>query len=109
MYSKIGPKNNIITFLATHFSDRFQSMNFIIYDEKRNIFAVHPARQEWFLVSGDEENENYASPKYSEREIEIQMLFKHFCASIAIEERRNPNLQRNLLPLRFREYMTEFK
>ncbi len=39
---------------------------------------------------------------------EYEELWKIFHEAIAIEERRNPVCQRNLLPLRFRPYMTEF-
>ena len=35
-------------------------------------------------------------------------LWKTFYQAIAIEERKNPKLQRNMMPLRYREYMTEF-
>lgn len=38
----------------------------------------------------------------------MQALFRHFCCQISIEERENPRLQRQMLPLRFREFMTEF-
>ena len=40
--------------------------------------------------------------KYSE-------LFSHFFHTIAIKERTNPGLQRNMLPIRYRKYMTEFR
>ena len=46
---------------------------------------------------------------YSQKEDEYQQLFKQFCDSIAIESRKNDKLQMNMLPLRFRPYMTEFK
>ena len=36
-------------------------------------------------------------------------LWKTFFTAIAIEERKNPNCQRNNLPLRFRDLMTEFQ
>ena len=36
-------------------------------------------------------------------------LWKTFFTAIAIEERKNPNCQRNHLPLRFRDLMTEFQ
>ena len=45
---------------------------------------------------------------YRGRNREFQKLWQAFCSSIAIEERRNPRCQQNLLPLRFRPYMTEF-
>lgn len=46
--------------------------------------------------------------KYSSGEEKYRMLFKEFCQSITIRERENPGLQKQMLPLRFREYMTEF-
>ncbi|MDE6702009.1 MAG: DUF4130 domain-containing protein, partial [Acetatifactor sp.] len=51
----------------------------------------------------------YSEGAYSAEESKYQMLFKHLCKSIAIDERRNSKLQTGMLPLRFREYMTEFQ
>ena len=45
---------------------------------------------------------------YSDEEVRIQNLFKIFHESIAISERKNFKLQRQLLPLRFRDNMVEF-
>ncbi len=50
LYAQIGPKNNIITFIMPHFADRLPLENFVIHDEMRNIYALHPARGG--LVSG---------------------------------------------------------
>lgn len=104
LYSKIAPKNNIITFLMPHFADRFPGENFIIYDEGRKIFGIRPAGGEWYLQIGDE-------PEIlnSRDELLYQTLFCHFVSHIAIKARENPVLQRNMLPLRYREYMTEFQ
>ena len=106
LFSKIGPKNNIITFIAPHFADRLPNENFIIYDEIRNLCVVHPEYQEWIIVSGD---------FLSDKELEISSyeelysnLYKKFCQSIAIKERTNIKLQTQMLPLRFQKYMTEF-
>ena len=46
--------------------------------------------------------------RYSEEEEDMQKLWKLFVDTIAIRERINPHLQRQLLPLRFRTYMKEF-
>ena len=46
---------------------------------------------------------------YSEEECKIQDLFRIFHATIAIKERTNLKLQRQLLPLRFRENMIDFR
>ena len=107
LFSKIGAKNNIITFLVPHFADRLPLCNFIIYDENRGIFAVHPASKEWYLVT-DKEVETEQLTQHSEKEMQYQELFKYFCHKIAIKERKNLKLQQNMLPLWFQEYMVEF-
>ncbi len=106
LFSRIGPKCNAITFIMTHFADRLPIENFVIYDEKRGIFGVHPAGKQWYLLSGEEVEEPRLN--LSKEEKQYQELFRHFCKTIAIKERRNLKLQRNMAPLRFREYMVEF-
>ena len=107
LFSKIGAKNNILAFIVPHFADRLPLCNFVIYDENRGIFAVHPASGEWYLVMGQELDETQFSC-YSEKERKYQELFKYFCHKIAINERKNLKLQQNILPLWFQEYMIEF-
>ncbi len=108
LYSKIGPKNNILTFLMAHFADRFPVENFIIYDDTRNLFGVHPAGGQWYLLTGTQILEESIDFELSDRERQYQELFRHFCHKIAIKDRKNLKLQRNMLPLRFQEYMVEF-
>lgn len=109
LYSKIGPKSNILTFLMPHFSDRLSPENFMIYDERRDMLGLHPAGKEWYLMQGTGDPKEAGGLCLSDSELGYQELFRFFCHKIMIEERRNPQLQRNLLPLRFREYMTEFQ
>ncbi|MBQ7925942.1 MAG: TIGR03915 family putative DNA repair protein [Lachnospiraceae bacterium] len=106
LYASIGPKNNILTFLMPHFADRFPMENFMIHDAVRGIFGVHPAGEQWYLVDGELLQQEDFIP--SEAEEQYQRLFRHFCSTIAIKDRKNLKLQQNLLPLRFREYMVEF-
>ena len=107
LFSQIGPKNQVLPLLMPHFADRFPGENFVIYDEGRKLYGIHPAGQEWFLAhlergpSGEE-------LEFSEEEYRIQELFRFFCRRITIEERRNEKLQRQMLPLRFQKYMVEF-
>lgn len=107
LYSVIGPKNNIITFIMPHFADRLPLENFIIHDEKRNIYAIHPAKGDWYLYSGGGEFPEDRL-RCSQGEERYSELFYRFFRSIAIRERENPLLQRNMLPIRYRKYMTEF-
>lgn len=107
LFSRIGPKSDVLAFLMPHFADRLSIENFLIYDEKRNIFGIHPASKQWYLLRG-EEADTSLHLKYSAEELCYQELFRQFCKTIAIRERRNEKLQKGLLPLRFREYMVEF-
>lgn len=107
LYAQIGPKNNIITFIVPHFADRLPLENFVIHDEIRNIYALHPARGDWYLVSGEDRVAG-DRPCFSEGEKRYSELFTSFFHTIAIKERRNDRLQTNMLPLRYRRYMTEF-
>lgn len=106
LYSAIGPKNNVLTFLMPHFADRLPMEHFIIFDDRRNLFGIHPAGRQWYLLRGEEAMKPVLH--LSEEEKQYQELFRQFCRSIAIRERRNLQLQMGMLPLRFREYMLEF-
>lgn len=107
LFSEIHPKNDVLVFLAEHFADRFPQEHFLIYDTGRKVFAVHEANKNWFLVKNPEfEREILVE---SRKEVLYQELFRHFCHKISIKERQNIELQKGMLPLRFRPYMTEFK
>lgn len=109
LYSKIGPKNHVLAYLMEHFADRFPIEDFMIYDEKRKLLGIHPAGSEWYLAQCLEGIDEKLIMPLSDREEAYQELFCCFCREIAIKERRNLSLQRNMLPLKFREYMTEFR
>lgn len=107
LYAQISPKNHILTFLMPHFTDRFPLENFVIHDMSRNLFAMHPAGGEYVLVSGQEDPD--IKMAFSEGEEKYSELFTEFFHTIAIKERTNSELQRGMLPIRYRKYMTEFK
>lgn len=113
LYSRIEPRNNLLAFLMTHFTDRFPEENFVLHDVGRNLYGLHRSgemrngEEAWYLLQGEEFVPEYV--QISSAEIKYQMLFKYFCEKIAIDARRNPALQRNMLPLHFREFMTEFR
>lgn len=107
LYAEIAPKNQVLTCIADHFSNRLPRENWMIFDKTHKMFLVHQSGREWFLIHGAEPDQE-ALQKYSGEEKEYERLWKGFCTSIAIMERRNPNLQRQHLPLRYRADMTEF-
>lgn len=107
LYAKIGPENNVMPFVMPHFADRLATEDFMVHDEKRRLFGVHPAGREWFLVS-DVEDFAPDSLIWSADEDRYRDLFTLFHKTIAITERKNLRLQQQMLPLRFQEYMVEF-
>lgn len=110
LYARIGPENNVMPFVMPHFADRLMPEDFMIHDENRGLFGVHPARGEWYLVSGvgREGEGGWEAVQYSDREQGYQELFTLFHKTIAIRERSNSRLQQQMLPLRFQDYMVEF-
>lgn len=108
MYALINPKNDLLPELMEHFSDRFPSEDFLILDEVRNLIGVHKARENWFLTKDPVAFEKIKTTEVSGKQTYYEELFKRFCKTIAIKERGNEDLQKNLLPLRYRTYMTEF-
>lgn len=106
----IGPENDVLELVAGHFADRLPDERWWLYDEKRKKAAVHNSDGRWAIMEVAEENReaaeggNFVPEEYDRYED----LWKQFFSSIFIEERRNPVCQRNMLPLRYRSYMTEF-
>lgn len=106
LYSKIAPENNVLPLLADHFTDRLKNENFVIYDENRKMALVYAQKKHWEIYQNIMIEEEQL--QMSECEESIKKLWKTFYQSIAIQERSNLELQRQLLPLKFRKFMTEF-
>ena len=107
LFAQIGPKNNVLAHMMPHFADRFPGENFVILDENRRLYGVHPAHKEWFLALSQDGPEK-KDLEFSDTELQMQELFRFFCRKIMIKERENRTLQRQMLPYRFQEYMVEF-
>ena len=107
LFAQIGPKNNVLAHMMPHFADRFPGENFVILDENRRIYGVHPAHKEWFLAHS-QDGPGKKDLEFTDTELQMQELFRFFCRKIMIKERENRTLQRQMLPYRFQEYMVEF-
>ena len=108
LYSEIEPKNHVLPIIAEHFADRFPKENFIIKDKGRKLYLVHEAGKGIVFHQEEGKGVSITEEMYSEEEQQMRKLFRIFHDSIAIGERQNLGLQRQLLPLRFRENMVEF-
>ena len=107
LFSKISPVNNILSLIAPHFTDRFSGENWVIYDENRQLSAVHESNKGWFLLKN--QSPIFGNSNRTGNEDEYEDLWKVFFQSISIESRRNYRLQRGNIPLRYRGNMLEFQ
>ena len=112
LFSQIEPDADVVAMVMPHFADRFPLENFMIADTRRGIVGVHAAGKEWFLLHLQDTDrfrlESVAS-QYTDEEKEMAELFKHFCTSVSIRERRNGKLQQQFMPLKYRYFMTEWE
>lgn len=112
LFARIEPAADVTALIMPHFADRFPLENFVIADTGRGLAGIHTAKQPWVIVrygSGLREQVESAADRYSQMEQEMAELFRHFCDALGIKERRNIHLQQQLLPLKYRRFMTEFE
>ena len=104
----IEPKNRIIPLLTEHFADRFMEEWFVIYDKTHTEASFHQkdGSSEVRLLT---EEEAQKLERLTEQQEDYVDLWKTFFRQIAITERTNKRLQRNMLPLHYRKHMTEFQ
>lgn len=107
LFSEISPKTQVLTCIADHFEDRFPLENWMIYDKTHNVFLIHRKKEHWALI-WESAPALSGALKVSEAEQQYEELWRGFFESVAIEQRRSPALQRNHLPLRYRDKMPEF-
>lgn len=108
LFGRINPKSAILPYMADHFENRFSGEKWLIADTVHHTVLIHDAGKATVYATLEEANLEELQLAYSEDEETMQKLWKLFVETIAIRERINPKLQRQLLPLRFRKYMKEF-
>jgi probable DNA metabolism protein len=107
LYADIKPENDVLPLIAPHFANRYPEENWVIYDERRDRFAIHRAGKGWMVLEDMKIAEEVRS-QLSMEEDDYRAMWKAFTKSIAIEARKNEQLQKQLLPLKFRDKMSEF-
>ena len=107
MFAKLEPKSDLAALIMPHFANRFPDENMVIYDVKRKKAAVCREGGKWFMTEVSDEIAECVM-NATDTEADYQKLWKSYFTHMAIEERINPKLQRNMLRLRFRTHMTEF-
>lgn len=100
LFATIHPKDNVLPYLAEHFTDRLPTENFMIYDATHQTVAVHKASMRYILTDAADLDLEKAN-RYSENEQEFRNLWLTFFDHIAIEARTNPHLQMQMIPKRY--------
>lgn len=107
LLGRIKPRNDLIALVAVHFADRLSGENWILYDCGRKKAVVHQADRGWAVIRADSVLWQDRLNRKTDEEA-YEGLWKTFHQAIAIAQRTNLKCQQNMLPLRFRPYMTEF-
>lgn len=105
-YAAMEPDHRILPLMAPHFAARFADQRWIIHDLRRGEAVVFdPLRRQWaetpLEVTGP-------LPLAAGEEL-FRDLWQRYFDRLAIEERRNPKLQRRNLPLKHRRHLPEFE
>ncbi len=103
LYAAFAPDHNILLFVAPHFADRMPKERLIIHDTGRDL-AAFSNYGEWVIT----EFKLPQDPVKSEQEKAVENLWKTYFSHMTIENRKNPKLQRQFVPLRYRKHILEF-
>ena len=104
LLGEIEPKNRVLPLLRPHFTQRYNTEAFLLYDRTHKEALVHRPGQ-WAIVPMEEFS--LAPPGEGERE--YRRLWRQFFETVSIEGRYNPRCQNTHLPKRYRAMMTEFR
>lgn len=128
--ARCAPKYDVLPFLKEYFTARFGETAWTIIDEKRRItlsrrcgeeavISELPTEEDAFFgelsacgsaygeVCGDTCGEAGSTGSDSENSDEWEELWKHYHKTINNESRKNPGLQRQLMPKRYWKYLPE--
>ncbi|MDR1453975.1 MAG: TIGR03915 family putative DNA repair protein [Candidatus Margulisbacteria bacterium] len=103
-YAACEPDHGVLPLLAGHCRARFSAQNWLIHDVRRGLALIYQDCQLNLFSAVDLQD---ARGKYSARESHYQELWKTFWRAVAIQERKNPKLQRQFMPKRYWKYLVE--
>lgn len=104
LYSSIEPDNDILELIAPHFSSRFSNEYFIIHDINREKALIYNKRS-WEITHMTVDDYNL----FKSTKDEYVDLWKCYFESTTINERKNPKLQKRMMPIRYWKHLSEFQ
>ncbi|MEW6535529.1 MAG: TIGR03915 family putative DNA repair protein [Candidatus Auribacterota bacterium] len=103
-YAPVRTDHFVLPILASHFSKRLSTKQWVIHDVPRSTAALFD-RESWYITK----IEQTSVPELSQDELHCQSLWRQYFSAIAIKERINPKLQRQFLPKRYWDYLVEMQ
>lgn len=115
LWAPFDPDCNILFPVALHFTRRLAAETWVIHDVRRNLAAawdgqaLSPAEPDPATWPGHRPANSAGSPAppLSEAEQEVATLWRDYCRTIAIPERRNTTLQARNMPRRYWRFLVE--
>lgn len=107
----IGPKYNVLTLLLAHFTARFATHPWMLYDAVRGYGFYHDTKNlTEVILDPDLVREGMLEDNFLDRDEKVfQVLWQTYFSAATVRERLNPALQARCLPRRFWRYMTEMR
>ncbi len=103
LYAEIRPTHHVLPLIAGHFRRRMAGEEWAIHDMGRRL-AVYYDRKELILVHVENPSGRLL---FSGEEKNFRKLWRDYWSHMAIEERKNPVLQRSFLPKKYWGFLTE--
>ncbi len=104
LMGEIEPKNRVLPLIRAHFTGRYNTEQFLLYDRThREALVYRPNR--WAIVPV----EGVELPPAGAEEQRYRRLWRRFYDTVAIRERYNPKLRQTHIPKRYWNVMTEFQ
>lgn len=103
-FAKCNPNANVVPLLMDWFSVRFNTQQFVIYDEVHNIAGIYDG-ESWVLAETNELD----LPAHSGDEAVMQSAWKRFYDAVSIPARYHPELRRQHMPKRFWKNILEVR
>lgn len=101
-YSRFEPDFNVLMILAAHFANRLGDQIWVLHDAKRGLAAFYN-RSSWHIA----EVPMPVDMVLHADETQMQEYWQEYFRRIAIVERNNPNLQRQMMPKKYWKYLVE--
>jgi probable DNA metabolism protein len=120
--ARCAPDYFVLPALASHFTRRFGNTPWALIDERRRLALVQEGRGPRLLAAGEGRiwMEAGGEPGFVPRDQDLRSpdprgldpweeIWRSYHRLISIESRKNPRLQRQFVPLRYRKYLPEFR